>query len=112
MRCANPDCRDASFDLPGGSLWLMELETSREELSQGEDDGFPICALTMKYFWLCIDCSQKYVLRRWTPSGLLLLPKPDRGPCKNAAHTGTISSKLPISIHASAHLESELLETV
>jgi hypothetical protein len=90
----------------------MALEASREEPNQREDNGFPICALTMKHFWLYIEYSQKYVLRRWTPSGLVLLLKPDRGPCKNAAHTGTIGSKLPTRVHASARLESELLEAV
>jgi hypothetical protein len=90
----------------------MALEASREEPNQREDNGFPICALTMKHFWLYIEYSQKYVLRRWTPSGLVLLLKPDRGPCKNAAHIGPTGTKLPIRIYASACIEAELLEVV
>ena len=42
MRCANPDCCSALFDQPGGSLWMMGLETSSREIMDGEDNGFPI----------------------------------------------------------------------
>ena len=112
MRCANQDCCSALFDQPGGSLWLMELETSHTELMEGEDNGFPICSVPMKYFWLCVDCSQRFVLRRWTPSGIVLMPKPSREKCKTAEHSEPAASKCPVRVHASPRLEAELLEAV
>ena len=48
MHCANPDCCCDTFDLPGGSLWRMELEESRDQPIENEDSGFPIRILPLK----------------------------------------------------------------
>ena len=78
MHCANPDCCCDTFDLPGGSLWWMELEESRDQPIENEDNGFPICILPLKYFWLCAECSQRFVLSQWTPTGIVLVPRRNR----------------------------------
>jgi hypothetical protein len=75
MRCANAGCCNSSFDLRRGALRLMELDISRDPLIENEDNGFPCRARPAKYFWLCIECSEKYSLCRWTPSGVVLVPK-------------------------------------
>ena len=112
MHCANPDCCCDTFDLPGGSLWLMELEVSRDQSIENEDNGFPIRILPLKYFWLCIECSQRFVLSQWTPTGIVLAPRRSlvqRGIARYAESPG---SKPPICVHASASFEAEFQEAV
>ena len=40
---------------------MMELETSSREFIDSEDNGFPIPTQPVRNFWLCIDCSEKFV---------------------------------------------------
>ena len=75
MRCTNPSCCNDSFDLRGGALRLMELDVSRDPLIESEDNGFPCRTRPARYFWLCVECSEKYSLCSWTPSGVVLVPK-------------------------------------
>jgi hypothetical protein len=90
---------------------MMELETTSREVIHGEDNGFPVSHQQIKYFWLCIDCSEKYVLHRWTPSGIVLLPKSKWDRQSPAIHAEPHVSKPPIRFHASRQLEAELLES-
>ena len=110
MHCANPDCC-ACFDQPGGSLWMMELETLSTDVLHGEDNGFPVSHQQIKYFWLCVSCSEKYVLHRWTPSGIVLLPISTLHRQSPATHAEPLVSKPPIRFHACRRLETELLES-
>jgi hypothetical protein len=112
MHCANSDCCCDAFDMPGGSLWLMELELSDAEPIRSDDNGFPVCSLPMRCFWLCVQCSRRFVLSRWTPAGIVLVPRraPDQ---PTAAGNHEFSDfKPPISIHASASFEAEFQEAV
>ncbi len=74
MLCANPDCCSGTFELPGGSIWWIELEESLERSFESDDNGLPTYALPTKYFWLCAECSQQFVLSRWKPRGIVLRP--------------------------------------
>ena len=112
MHCANPDCCCDTFDQPGGSLWLLELDVSRGQPIDSDDNGFPICSLPMKCFWLCVECSQRFVLSRWTPAGIVLARRrslTEHGVTGSAESPG---SKPPIRIHASGSFEAEFQEAV
>lgn len=106
MLCANSDCSRDIFDQPGGSLWQMELELCWGRSFEGEDNGFPICTQPMKCFWLCVQCSQKFVLQRWTPAGIVLAPV-SRLIEHRAADTADRASKPPVRVHASASFEAD-----
>ena len=110
-RCANPDCCRALLDQPGGSVWMMELETSSREFIDSEDNGLPIPTKPVRYFWLCIDCREKFVLHRWTPSGVVLLPKSSWDRQIPAIHAEPRGSKPQIRFHASRWLEAELMDS-
>ena len=112
MHCANPDCCCDTFDRPGGSLWLMELEASRDQPIESEDNGFPIRILPLKYFWLCIECSQRFVLSQWTPTGIVLAPRRSLVQRGTARYAESPSSKPTIRVHASAGFEAEFQEAV
>lgn len=112
MLCANPECCSASFDQPGGSLWLLELEMDHDHHAIGEDNGFPVCTMPTKCFWLCVDCSEKYVLSRWLRSGVVLKPRRPgerHGPVKQRRQA---ASRPPIRIYPSNGLEDKLEKAV
>lgn len=111
MRCANPDCCCDQFDQPGGSLWMMELELSSRDSVHVEDNGFPVAHEPIKYFWLCVDCSEKYILYRWTPSGIVLAPISTWGRQSSVGHAEPRASKPPIRFHAPKRLDTKLLES-
>lgn len=69
MNCANPGCRNYLLYLRGGSLRLLELEATR---SHPHGERFLVVPRTARYFWLCPECSERLVLRRWTEDGLVL----------------------------------------
>jgi hypothetical protein len=56
----------------------MEMEVPPEERVVRGDCGFPVCAVTSRYFWLCAECSRALIIKRWTPAGLILEPHPRR----------------------------------
>jgi hypothetical protein len=90
---------------------MMELEKSSREFINGEDNGFPIPTQPVRYFWLCTDCSEKFILHRWTPSGLVLLPRSAWDRQLPALHTEPGISKPPIRFRASPRLKAELVES-
>jgi hypothetical protein len=110
MHCANPDCCCDTFDLPGGTLWRMELEESRTQPIENEDNGFPIRILPLKYFWLCDDCSKRFVLSQWTPTGMVLAPRCNHTQLGVETYLDSPSSMPPIRVHASASFEAEFQE--
>jgi hypothetical protein len=87
---------------------MMELEISSREVMDGEDNGFPVFVQPIKYFWLCIGCSEKYILHRWTPSGVVLLPRSTGDRQFSTIHNEPNSSKPHMRFHTSARLEAEL----
>lgn len=107
MHCANPDCRCDTFHLPGGTLWRMELEQSSDQLIEEEDNGFPIRILPLKYFWLCVECSQRFVLSQWTPVGIVLTPRCNLNQQRTARFAESSHSWPAIGVHASASFETE-----
>ncbi len=112
MHCANPECRSTLFDQPGGSLWLMELEVKYDPAKANEDNGFPMRTLPAKYFWLCVDCTEIYVLCRWTLSGVVLRPRYLGVPCDPAMQRRTDASKPPIRIYPPLDCEPAVEEAV
>ncbi len=74
MQCANPKCSRVVQDLQQGTLVLLELDVPPDERIVRSDSGFPVCTVPSKYFWLCSECSRLWVMKRWTPTGLVLEP--------------------------------------
>ncbi len=109
MRCANSECSRDLLDLPGGSVWLMQLEMPTNSSGHGYD-GFPICTQPTKYFWLCAECSRHFVLLRWTPFGLI--PGKNQSVPNRTAAVRLASSltSTPFSVHVSFLLEEEFLD--
>ncbi len=112
IHCANTACSSGEFDQPGGSIWLMELEPSRDEPIGYDDNGFPINSRPHKYFWLCVECSRLFVLIRWTEAGIALAPKPNSAQHDGGMNAETQGLKPPIRIFASANIEEEFREAV
>jgi hypothetical protein len=110
MRCANPKCRCELFDMPGGSIWLLQLELPDDQPTGNSEEAFSTPALPQKYFWLCADCSRRFVLWRWTPSGVLLAQRQPDVRYRNAREMEDASDPFPFSVHASAQIEEEFLD--
>lgn len=72
MNCANPQCNRKLQYLRGGTLRLLELECEPEERTRGKEAGFPVIGPPSRYFWLCPECAERFVLKRWTTGGLEL----------------------------------------
>lgn len=109
MDCANPECRCGLFDRPGGSIWLMQLDSPRDRL---DDDGgaFSYFPAPTKCFWLCAECSQQFIVLRWTAAGLCLARR--QGSSRGApAASGAASLDLAtLTVHASTQVEEEFLD--
>jgi hypothetical protein len=110
MVCANPNCSCRLFDVPGGTIWLLQLERPDVQPTDESDETFSIPSLRHKYFWLCAACSRRFVLQRWTPTGVLLAPKQLDARYTNAQNMEPMSSPFSVSVHASAQVEEEFLD--
>jgi hypothetical protein len=75
MKCANPNCVHLAENLFEGKLRLIEMTVPPETRTTGGEEGFPICHVPSRYFWLCPDCSDSLAIESWTPAGLLLRSK-------------------------------------
>ena len=73
MQCANPQCSKELLYLREGRIELLELESHADDPFQPDDGAFAMNCLPSKYFWLCGECAEIYILKRWTTSGLVLL---------------------------------------
>ena len=73
MQCANPPCSKELLYLREGRIELLELESHAGDPFQPADGAFAMNCLPSKYFWLCGECAELYILKRWTTSGLVLL---------------------------------------
>jgi hypothetical protein len=110
MRCANPECGCGLFDLPGGSIWLMQLDTSCDQPAESMNYGSPLFMPSTKWFWLCPDCSRRFILSRWTPSGVSLVKKRPGMQYRSAARMEDVVSPFPFNVCASARVEEEFLD--
>lgn len=89
LTCANTNCSAELKYLRGGRLYLMERRPQASEIqpfvtgdhksstpSSRTADAPPGAGVVMRrYFWLCESCAEKYVIRRWTDSGLEIVPR-------------------------------------
>ncbi len=110
MHCANPKCRCELFDMPGGSVWLMELELPDGQPTGDGEEAFPVSMSPRKYFWLCAACSRQFVLWRWTPSGVFLAQRQPGVRYGNAREMEGASNPFLVSVHASVQVEEEFLD--
>jgi len=110
MHCANAECSRGLLDLPGGSVWLMQLEVPPDQSAPSDDPGFSMCTLPTKYFWLCADCSLRFVISRWTPSGLVLVRRQPGLRGSTIKRTEDADTSIPFSVHASSQIEEEFLD--
>ena len=72
-QCANPLCFKELLYLREGRLELLELELHAGDQLLTDDDAFAMRPLPSKCFWLCGECAITYILKRWTPSGLVVV---------------------------------------
>jgi hypothetical protein len=73
MQCANPQCWNELLYLREGRLELLELEPHAGDQLLPDDGAFAMRSLPRKCFWLCGECAITYIVRRWTPSGLVVV---------------------------------------
>jgi hypothetical protein len=73
MQCANPQCLKELLYLREGRLELLELEPHAGDQLRPDHGAFAMRSLPSKCFWLCGECAITYVVRRWTPSGLVVV---------------------------------------
>ena len=72
MQCVNPSCSKELLYLREGRLEQVELESACDEQLQPDDGAFTMRPLPSKFFWLCGDCANTHVIKRWTTAGLVL----------------------------------------
>jgi hypothetical protein len=73
MQCANPPCSKELLYLREGRIELLELESHADDQFRPDHGAFAMNSLPSKYFWLCGECAEIYILERWTTSGLVLV---------------------------------------
>jgi hypothetical protein len=73
MQCANPPCSRELLYFREGRIELLELESHADDQFRPDDGPFAMKPLPSKYFWLCGECAEIYILKRWTTSGLVLV---------------------------------------
>ena len=72
MKCTNPKCSFESPYLRNGSLHLLELEVSSDRVVESNEPGFPMRSSPQRFFWLCLECTERFTITRWTSSGVVL----------------------------------------
>src|SRR6266568_3959910 len=78
MRCANPECSAELIYLRGGSVQLLELEPDLNGSGEAENYEFSTQNPPRRFFWLCDVCAHSYLMKRWTPIGVVLEPRNGR----------------------------------
>jgi hypothetical protein len=73
MQCANPHCSKELVYLREGRAELIELELGSRDRGRTDEGEFAVRSTPSKFFWLCGDCAKKLIIKRWTPSGLVLV---------------------------------------
>jgi hypothetical protein len=72
-QCANPQCSQELFYLREGRLALLYMESHANDQARPDDGAFAMSPLPSRFFWLCGECTKTYVVKRWTPSGLVVV---------------------------------------
>ena len=75
MKCANAQCGRMADDIFTGTLRLVERKVPANGRLAGDEDGFPVCSVPSRYFWLCSECSASMEVRAWTGSQIVLGPR-------------------------------------
>jgi hypothetical protein len=100
IRCANPPCSKELLYLREGRIELLELESHAGDHFRPDDGAFAMNSLPSKYFWLCGECAEIYILKRWTTSGLVLVLRQGNTAADNhrdlAAPPATAGTKGPL----------------
>lgn len=108
MVCANTKCGCGLFDIPGGSIWLLQLEQSCDRPTTDDEGAFSLPNPPQKYFWLCPDCSRRFVIWRWTATGVVLAERRPGARYRN--EQGDAADPLPFGVYASTQVEEEFLD--
>lgn len=93
MHCANPECARPADDIRFGTLRLLEMDALPADRITGSDAGFPVCAVSSRYFWLCGECSKTLSIKKWTPAGILLARRDSGAPFLSAKPVRPASDK-------------------
>jgi hypothetical protein len=102
MQCANPQCLKELLYLREGRLELLELEPHAGDQLLPDDGAFAMRSLPSKCFWLCGECAITYIVRRWTPSGLVVALRNQKAAdshpdlAARPANAGTTTPLLPL----------------
>jgi len=102
MQCANPKCFKELLYLREGRLELLELEPHLADQLLPDEDAFAMRNLPSKCFWLCGECAITYIVKRWSPFGLVVAlrnqnpsgSRPDLA--ARTANTGTATPLPPL----------------
>lgn len=73
MQCANPQCSKELLYLREGRLALLDMESHANDPPRPDDGAFAMNCFPSEYFWLCCECAEIYILKRWTSSGLVVV---------------------------------------
>ena len=73
MQCANPRCCRELLYLREGRLALLDMESHANVPPRPDDGAFAMNCFPSQYFWLCCECAEIYLLKRWTNSGLIVV---------------------------------------
>jgi hypothetical protein len=71
-QCANPQCSKELLYLREGRLALVEMESQGNDQPPPDDGAFAMRPLPSRLFWLCGECMETFVVKRWTASGLMV----------------------------------------
>jgi len=102
MHCANPQCSKELLYLREGTLRLLELELHSDGQFRPDDGAFAISSSPSKYFWLCGECTKTHIVKRWTTSGVVLVPrglKTTGSDPSLADRPATAATTRPLSVH-------------
>jgi hypothetical protein len=75
MQCANPQCSQELIYLREGRIELLELESDSCDQVWRDDGAFAMRSSLSRFFWLCGECAKLHIIKRWTTSGLFLVPR-------------------------------------
>jgi len=72
-QCANPQCAKELLYLREGRLALLDMESHANDQPRSDNGAFAMRSLPSRLFWLCGECANTYVVKRWTSSGLVVV---------------------------------------
>jgi hypothetical protein len=106
MQCANPHCSRELLYLREGRAELIELELGSRDRARTDEGEFAVRSTPSKFFWLCGDCARIFIIKRWTPTGLVLVLRKES--MAGSRPTVASSKVLPGSVRESADLAAAI----